>query len=216
MTALVLFRPARRRVPLAWRNLLADRWRLARASAGIAFAVLLMLVQLGFERAFFDASLAVVRGLDGDLFVMNGSKYRFGTRNPLPVRDFETIRKLAGIETVNPLYADWMDFFWRSPIDDKPHLVRVFAVDPDAPPMFQLPEIASQQARLKGDATLLIDRKSRRFLGMDSGITEAKLDGEPMRVVGTFVLGPDFMSDGAVVMRSATFAKFFRVTSPVM
>jgi hypothetical protein len=31
------------RVPLAWRNLVADKRRLLRASAGIAFAVLLML-----------------------------------------------------------------------------------------------------------------------------------------------------------------------------
>jgi hypothetical protein len=61
-------------VPLAWRNLLANKPRLLRSSSGIGFAVLLMLIQLGFEQAFFDSSLEVIRGLDGDLFLQSTRK----------------------------------------------------------------------------------------------------------------------------------------------
>jgi hypothetical protein len=46
-----------RSVPLAWRNLVANKQRLLRSATGIGFAVLLMLMQLGFEQAFFDSSL---------------------------------------------------------------------------------------------------------------------------------------------------------------
>ena len=208
--ALTRLRPAH--VPLAWRNLVADKWRLVRASAGIAFAVLLMLVQLGFEQSFFVASLSAVTQLNGDLFVQNASKYRFGTRNPFAPKDLETIKSVAGVATAAPLYADWTDFFWTSPIDNKPHLVRVFAFDPDAPPVFSIPGIADQQAQLKGDDTVLIDSRSRRFLGMDGNVTEAKLNGETVHVVGKFRLGPDFMSDGTVVMSDRTFAGFWRTT----
>ena len=56
-----------RAVPLAWRNLVANKQRLLRSTAGIGFAVLLMLMQLGFEQAFFDSALEVIRGLDGDI-----------------------------------------------------------------------------------------------------------------------------------------------------
>ena len=45
-------------VPLAWRSLTSNKWRLFRSSAGIGFAVLLMLMQLGFEKAFFDCFAA--------------------------------------------------------------------------------------------------------------------------------------------------------------
>jgi putative ABC transport system permease protein len=200
------------RVPLAWRNLVADRWRLLRASAGIAFAVLLMLVQLGFERGFFAASLNAVTLLDGDLFVLNAAKYRFGTRDPFAPRALETMRAVSGVAGVAPLYADWMDFFWTSPIDNKPHLVRVFALDPYAPPIFSLPGIADQQALLKTDDTVLIDSRSRRFLGMDGPVAEAKLFGATVKVVGKFALGPDFMSDGTVVTSARTFATYFRTT----
>ena len=105
MTALALPRRLvpRAAVPLAWRNLVADKRRLpAVEAAGIAFAVLLMLVQLGFERSFFDASLAVVRQLDGDLFVMNASKYRFGTYDPFAHRELNAMRAVPGIAGRGP------------------------------------------------------------------------------------------------------------------
>ena len=206
----------RRRVPLAWRNLVADPWRLLRSSAGIAFAVLLMLVQLGFERAFFTASLNAVQPLVGDLFVMNASKYRFGTHNPFAARDFEMIRTVPGVATAAPLYADWQDFFWTSPIDDKPHLVRVFALDAAAAPIFSLTGIADQQSLLKTDDAVLVDSKARRFLGMGETIADAKIDGEPVHVAGKFAMGPDFMSDGTIVMSDKTFAKFFHTTAAAL
>ncbi len=208
MATLVLRRLVSPRVPLAWCNLVADKKRLLRSSAGIAFAVLLMLVQLGFERSFFEASLAAVDQLDGDLFVLNASKYRFGTRDPFAHNELDAIAKVAGIASVAPFYGDWQDFFWTSPVDNKPHLVRVFAIDPDAPPVFLLPGIADHQASLEAADNVLIDSRSRRFLGMDSSIREAKLNGEVVQVVGTFELGPDFMSDGTVVMSARTFANF--------
>ncbi len=211
MVALPLLGTGPGRVPLAWRNLVADKWRLLRASAGIAFAVLLMLVQLGFERSFFVASLAAVQALDGDLFVANASKYRFGTRDPFAARDLDAMKKVSGVASVAPLYGDWQDFFWTSPVDDKPHLVRVFAFDLDAPPVFSLAGVADRQSALKPDDTVLIDSRSRRFLGMDRPLTSAKLQGVTVRVVGTFELGPDFMSDGTVMMSDRTFAKFFRM-----
>src|SRR5215831_18492536 len=77
-------------VPLAWRNLLANKPRLLRSSGGIGFAVLLMLIQLGFERAFFNASLEIISLLDGDIFLQRASKYRFATRDPFPAQDLKT------------------------------------------------------------------------------------------------------------------------------
>ena len=92
-----------RRVPLAWRNLVSSKMRLARSVAGIGFAVLLMLVQLGFERGFFDASLGMVRQLDGDLVLMRATKYRFGSEDPFALRDLAAAREVAGVASVTPL-----------------------------------------------------------------------------------------------------------------
>ena len=85
--------PEMRAVPLAWRNLVSNKLRLVRSIAGIGFAVLLMLVQLGFERGFFDASLGMLRELDGDLFIMRASKYRFGSEDPFALANLAPARK---------------------------------------------------------------------------------------------------------------------------
>ena len=193
-------------VPLAWRNLVANKRRLVRSSAGIGFAVLLMLVQLGFERGFFDASLATVRLIDGDLVIISASNYRFGSTDPFPHAHLATAAKVAGIASVSPLYASWTRFFWKEPAGDQTYLVQAFAFDPDQP-AFRLTEVEAQAARLKEADTVLVDRRARGFLGMASATGDTEINGRTVHIAGGFALGPDFMSDGTVMMSEATFAR---------
>ena len=197
--------PDTRSVPLAWRNLVANKRRLIRSSAGIGFAVLLMLVQLGFERAFFDASLGVVRQLDGDLFIMRASKYRFGAEDPFPRRDLDAAQGVAGVASVLPLYASWQGMFWKEPGGDKSYLIQAFAFDPDQR-VFLLPEVNDQRGRLKEQDTVLVDRRARPFLGMAGDAKETEINGRTVHIAGSFALGPDFMSNGTVMMSDRTFA----------
>jgi len=193
-------------VPLAWRNLLANKPRLLRSSGGIGFAMLLMLMQLGFERAFFNASLEIIHRLDGDIFLQSASKYRFATRDPFPRRELDAARAVPGVASAWPFYADWFDVFWQNPFDGKAFLVRVFAFDPDHP-VLQLPEVEGKLAELGEPDAVLVDRHARRFLGMDKGAAQSELNGRKVRIVGSFSLGPDFESDGTVVMGDRTVAQ---------
>ena len=195
-----------RSVPLAWRNLVANRRRLVRSSAGIGFAVLLMLVQLGFERGFFDASLATVRLIDGDLVILSASNYRFGSAHPFPAADLATAATVAGVASVSPLYASWTDFFWRNPASGQPYLVQAFAFDPDHP-VFRLPGVKADAARLKEAHAVIVDRRARRFLGMAGATGDTQINGSTVHVVGSFALGPDFMNDGTVMMSAGSFAR---------
>ena len=197
--------PDTRSVPLAWRNLVANKRRLIRSSAGIGFAVLLMLVQLGFERGFFDASLGIVRQLDGDLFIMRASKYRFGAEDPFPRRDLDAAQGVAGVASVLPLYASWQGMFWKEPGGDKSYLIQAFAFDPDQR-VFLQPEVNDQRGRLKEQDTVLVDRRARPFLGMAGDAKETEINGRTVHIAGSFALGPDFMSNGTVMMSDRTFA----------
>jgi putative ABC transport system permease protein len=196
-------------VPLAWRSLTANKRRLFRSSAGIGFAVLLMLMQLGFEKAFFDASLQVLRGIDGDIVLQSTHKYQFATQDPFPAAVLATAKSVPGVATARPLYAAWYDLFWKSPFDGKRYLVRAFAFDPDAP-VFLFPEINAERARLKKEGAVLVDRRGRRFLGMDRPAAQSELNGTKVEIAGSFALGPDFSSDGTVVMSDRTFASLLR------
>ena len=156
-----------RSVPLAWRNLVANKQRLLRSAAGIGFAVLLILMQLGFEQAFFDSTLEVIRALDGDILIQSVHKYQFGTRDPFPIADLDTAREVTGVASARPLYADWFDFFWKNPADGKAFLVRAFGFNPDEP-VFLFPDVNTNREKLKEANTVLVDRRARRFLGMDT------------------------------------------------
>jgi len=196
-------------VPLAWRNLVSNKSRLLRSAAGIGFAVLLMLMQLGFEQAFFDSALVVIRGLDGDIVLQSAHKYQFATRDPFPRADLDKAREVPGVASARPLYADWFNFFWKNPIDGKVFLVRGFGFDPDAP-VFSFDDVNAKRGKLEEPNTVLVDRRARRFLGMDSGATEAEVNGTKVKIVGRFALGPDFQSDGTVIMSAPTFASLLR------
>jgi putative ABC transport system permease protein len=167
--------------------------------------VLLMLMQLGFEQAFFESAFAVIRGLDGDILLQSAHKYQFATRDPFPRADLDKARDVPGVASARPLDADWFDFFWKNPIDGKIFLVRAFGFDPDAP-VFSYPDVNAAREKLTEPNTVLVDRRARPFLGMDSDATEAELNGAKVKIVGGFALGPDFQSDGTVIMSERTFA----------
>ena len=200
-------------MPLAWRNLVANKPRLLRSAGGIGFAVLLMLMQLGFEQAFFNSALEVIRGLDGDILIQSAHKYAFATRDPFPATNLDTARKVPGVASASPLYADWFTFFWKNPIDNKIFLVRAFGFDPDRP-VFLYSEVNANRERLKEANTVFVDRRARRFLGMDSGATESEINGAKVKIVGSFALGPDFQSDGTVIMSEPTFTSLLRGAGP--
>jgi putative ABC transport system permease protein len=194
-----------RPVPLAWRNLTANKRRLARSGAGIGFAVLLMLMQLGFEQAFFDSSLQIIRRLDGDLFLQSAHKYQFATQDPFPAAALDTARRVPGIATARPLYADWYDVFWKNPFDGKVFLVRAMAFDPEEP-VFSFADVNAQRQQLNSPDTILVDRRARRFLGMKPPAAKSELNGATVMIVGSFALGPDFQNDGTVITSTRTFA----------
>ena len=67
-------------VPLAWRNLTENKVRLAASVAGTAFAVTLMLMETGFRGALLDSMVAVIRHLDGELFLIPARSTRWPSR----------------------------------------------------------------------------------------------------------------------------------------
>lgn len=202
-----------RSVPLAWRNFVANKQRMLGSAIGIGFAVLLMLMQLGFEQAFYDSSLEVIRGLDGDILIESVHKYQFATRDPFAITDLDAARKVTGVASARPLYADWFDFFWKNPTDGKVSLVRAFGFDPDEP-VFLFPDVNANRQKLKETNTVLVDRRARRFLGMDTAATETEINGVKVKIVGGFALGPDFVSDGTVIMSDRTFGNLLHGAAP--
>ena len=197
-----------RGVALAWRNLVADKRRLLRSTTGIAFAVLLMLLQLGFREAFLESTVEIIRKIDGDIIISSATKIRFGRKDPFSRRQLYAARGVAGVASARPMYGEWMMSAWKNPQTRKTYNVQVLAFDPDQP-VFLFPEIESHLQDLRQPDTALYDRRARRLLGSATSGTVTELARREIRVVDTFVLGPDFITDGTVITSDRTFLKFF-------
>jgi putative ABC transport system permease protein len=193
-------------VPLARRNLLANKRRLARSVAGIAFAVLLTMVELGFRNAFIDSTLLAIRQLDGDIMLVSSAKYQFDRNAPFSRRQLYEARAVPGVATARPLYAEQKASIWKNPQDHRLLAVQVFAFDPEQP-VFLLPEIAANLDALRQPDTVMMDRRARSNLGDAGTGTETELTRRSIRVVGTFSLGPSFFIDGTVIMSDRNFLK---------
>ena len=200
-------------VPLAWRNLMGDRKRIFRSGAGIGFAVLLMFMQLGFRNAFIDSVLELPRLLDGEAFLISPQKYRIGWIDPFPRRRLHQAKSFPGVEWVRPVYMEEDRSIWKNPEDGTSHAIRVVAVDPDQP-VFRVGELNAKLAALKAPNTVIMDRRSRHFFGTAREGIRTELARRDVRVVGAFPIGPDFVTDGTLIMSDRNFLKFFAAPGP--
>ena len=84
-----------RKTPLAWLQVTREKTRLAVAIAGIAFADVLMLVQLGLKDSLYNSVSIPYQNLQGDVFLINPL---FESLNV--VRDFprERLYQAAGVD----------------------------------------------------------------------------------------------------------------------
>jgi putative ABC transport system permease protein len=199
---------ARREVPLAWRNVTHDTKRLLRAATGIGFAVLLVLIQLGFRDAFLDSSLALIDRIDGDLMIVSETKYRLGYSDTFPRRRLHQALAAPGVANAAPLHLELRKSIWKNPQTTESFTVQVVAFDP-VRPVLAIPGIEEQLEALKRADTVLMDSRGRRFLGLAESGLETELGGRHVTIVGTFALGPDFVVDGTIITSDRTFFNIF-------
>lgn len=195
-------------VPLAWCNVTFDFGRMVRAVGGIAFAVLLMLTELGFRQGFFDSATAIIRALDADIFLLNPQKIRFGTKARFARAQLYQAAGVAGVASARPMYGEWRNGLWKNPQDQRMFAVQILAFNPDQP-IWLLPAINAKLDELKQPDTVLADTKGRRFLGEMAEGQSTELTYRRVRIVGTFDLGPDFTFDGTIIMSDRNFLKYF-------
>src|SRR5438876_3556872 len=153
------------RTPLAWHNLLHERTRTLVAVAGVAFAVLLIFVQLGFFIAVRNTATLIYDALDFDLALVSSEYLDILRPGSFPGDRLIAARGWAGVRAVRPLSVGIHG--WRNPED--PGRVRrnllVLGVDPDGPP-FRHAELTPEHVAVLGRPNaVLMDRKSRPEFG---------------------------------------------------
>ncbi|MBW4424379.1 MAG: ABC transporter permease DevC [Nostoc desertorum CM1-VF14] len=212
-----MFSKVFRKTPLAWRQLMKEKTRLAVAVAGIAFADILMFIQLGFESALFDAAVKPHRNLQADLVLINPQfQTLFSVKNFSRERLYQTLG-YEGVQSVNSVYISTGQ--WRNPETRLERAILVWGVDP-AKSAFKSSEIKQNQEHLKQLYQVLFDQAGRPEYGAvadifkNTGKFDTELNSKAVLVKGLFTDGASFAADGNVITSDSTFLQLFPQRQP--
>jgi len=201
-------------VPLAWKNLTKDRRRLAAAVMGIAFAVVLMFQQRGFQHALFDSTVEIVRQMDADLIACHPNRFSLTVATRFDRNWLDFLASQPDVNSVSPLYIENMAARLRRE-QHRARPIRVIGFDPDHSPWLDpRGEITPRSAELLQPQVALMDRLSRAAYGFDLSPSarfpqSGELNGRQIHVVGSFHVGRDFANSGNMLMSKENFRNYF-------
>ncbi|MBL8888735.1 MAG: FtsX-like permease family protein [Planctomycetaceae bacterium] len=201
-------------IPLAWNNLTYDLRRLVVAVSGIAFAVVLMFQQRGFQHALFDSTVEIVRQFDCDFVLLHPSRFALSVETRFDRSLIDVAASQPGIVSVSPLYVENLAARLQRE-NQKARPIRVLAFDLDRPVLLdRAQEFSSQRGALRAPATAIMDRLSRSDYGFELGAGSkfpqaGELNGHTLQIVGTFTSGRDFAHTGNLIMSQENFAGYF-------
>jgi len=201
---------------LAWLQLIKQKGHFAAALAGVAFAVTLMLGQIGLRDSLLASAVRLYDHMRADI-VMTSWQYQFQQGAAfMPQRRFPQAAAVEGVESCSPVGVGWLPL--RNPIDHQQHQIFLIGVNPfDEVLDFDSPK--PDYAALTRPGSLLFDAGSRSMFGplaerfRANGPFDIEAAGRQARIVGLVELGPGFGTDGHVFTSDVSFPDFVAGTS---
>ncbi|MEM8721236.1 MAG: ABC transporter permease DevC [Cyanobacteria bacterium P01_G01_bin.39] len=207
-----MFKAIKNRTPLGWLQLKHDRMKMLTALAGIAFADILMFMQLGFKDALFTSNTQYPRLIDGDVILLSIQATNFNELSTFPRRRLLQSMDVPGVESAESVYIGSLR--WRNPQTREKTSMMVMGFDPERS-AFNLPEVNRQLAKVKIPDTVLFDRASRgkydeMIAQVEAGKTvTTESDRTTITIDGLFEVGASFADDGALITSDHNFLRLF-------
>lgn len=202
----------KRKIPLAWLQLTRQKTRLLVALSGIAFANVLMFVQLGLRNALFDSGVRFHASLQGDIFLISPQSVALISMEQFSERRLYQAMGFDGVESISPLYVGFAQ--WKNPETRKTRNIFVIGFNPDEK-VFDLPGVQQNADKLKIPDIVLFDAGSRAEYGPVSADFErgknitTEVRNRRVTVGGLFKLGPSFGADGNLITSDLNFLRLF-------
>lgn len=190
--------------------------RLLVAVAGIAFACILIFMQLGFLESLFLGATRPHDLLLADIVLAHPKQQTFFSPKSFPKSRVFQARALPEVESVSSVRLSSLP--WRNPENGQHRMILVFGVDP-AKPSFALPAVNENLDKLKLFRNVLFDEAARLDYGnikelLKKGNVDVELNKKSVRVAGLFKIGASFAADGTVITSDTTFPFLVDRTEP--
>ena len=200
------------KIPLAWHQLFHEKMRLLAAIAGIAFADVLIFMQLGFKNALFNSAIRIPESLQGDLFLVSQQTDTFVNPTPFAARRLYQVMGNEDVKKIGSLYIDIN--LWKNPETRETRQIYIMGFNP----VFNLLSLEGVEENLdtiKRPDVFMFDRQSRPEFGpvaeqVNAGETvTTEVGGRKIDVQGLFTLGSSFGADGTLISSDLNFFRLF-------
>jgi len=201
-----------RTAPLGWLQLRHRPLRLVVASAGIAFAVLLILMQLGFRSALFESAVRYHERFRYGVALFSCDSQFIVRPASFPIQRLYQSLAVEGVASVSPVYI--YPSVWKNPWTHESRSIFTVGVDPDDD-VLDAPGVAEQRRLLRQADVALFDARSRpehgpvadRVRTGETVVTE--VNDREVRVVGLFEMGTSFGLDASLLTSDTNFLRLF-------
>lgn len=195
---------------MASSHLRHDRRKTLLATAGVAFPVVLVLLQLGLLEAVRHTATLVYDALHFDIAVVS-SDYRYLVR-PGAIPRAVLQQALAESEVVDATPFFVATQFWLNRRDGVRRQLLVMGVDPGTSP-FNSDALRLQMGSLRRGNTVLVDELTRPEFGPIFEGLRTELGGSAVEVAGLYRMGTGFAAYGGVVTSASAFFRIVRGSS---
>jgi putative ABC transport system permease protein len=198
------------RLPIGWLQLTHNRTRFAAALAGVAFANVLVFVQLGIMNSMGAATLRPYGFFQADIMISAGDANALADGG-------NVARQWLLQAMADPDVTDGMGLFIANvPWDrgEKDISLTTFGVDP-AKPGFLVPEIAGDLKLLEVQDAVILDRLARGLAREEAAAIRPQSplsfesQGRTLTAYATFAGGGGFGGDGYMLASDQTFLSLF-------
>ena len=207
-----IFQQLRRRTPLGWLQLTHEKSRLLVAVSGIAFADVLMFMQLGFQTALYDSNTRLHRSLQADIILISPQARSLQSMSIFSRRRLYQAMDVPGVKSAEAMYCNHI--IWKNPQTHSETGVLIIGINPDQA-AFNLPEINQQLQKIKLPNTVLFDIATRgeyqqAIKQIQQGKTvTTEINGSTITIGGLFKLGASFAADGSLITSANNFSQIF-------
>lgn len=199
-------------LPLGWLQLRHRPLRLLVALAGIGFAVLLIMMQLGFRAALFESAVRFHERLNYDIALFSTNSVFIVRPQPFSSRRLYQVLGDESVDSVSPVHI--FPGVWKNPWNNDHRSINVIGFNPEDA-LLNAPGFEDYRQLLRQQNVVIFDAASRPEFGPVAeefdpakGIT-TELNDRQIQVVGLFEMGTSFGIDGSIMTSEDNWLRLF-------
>ncbi|NOR18920.1 MAG: FtsX-like permease family protein, partial [Xanthomonadales bacterium] len=199
-------------LPLAWLQLRHKPLRLLVALAGIGFAVLLIMMQLGFRAALFESAVRFHERLNYDIALFSTNSVFIVRPEPFSHRRLYQALGDKSVTSVSAVHI--FPGVWKNPWNNNRRSINVIGFDP-SDKLLDAPGFETHRELLRQQDVVIFDSASRPEYGPvaaefdpQAGL-RTELNNRNIKVVGLFEMGTSFGIDGSIMTSEDNWLRLF-------